>query len=85
MTTNGSGFSCEPAEAAVPCPCCGGTLTPEMIDAGYNALWSSYDAMLEEDIRPEELKKALAKVFLAMCLARRKREIEGSALRGLGS
>ena len=32
MTTNGNGFSCEPAEAAVPCPCCGGTLTPEMID-----------------------------------------------------
>jgi uncharacterized protein len=31
---NGSGFSCEPAEAeiAVPCPCCGGTLTPRMID-----------------------------------------------------
>ena len=31
-TTNGSGFSCEPAEAAVLCPCCGGTLTPEMIE-----------------------------------------------------
>jgi len=29
------GFACEPAaatEAAVPCPCCGGTLTPQMID-----------------------------------------------------
>jgi uncharacterized protein len=29
------GFACEPAaatEAGVPCPCCGGTLTPEMID-----------------------------------------------------
>ncbi|HWN81969.1 MAG TPA: hypothetical protein VNM87_07735, partial [Candidatus Udaeobacter sp.] len=33
--TNGNGFACEPAEAAeaaVPCPCCGGTLTPQMID-----------------------------------------------------
>ena len=32
--TDGNGFSCEPAEAgiAVPCPCCGDTLTPEMID-----------------------------------------------------
>ena len=30
--TNGNGFSCEAAEAgAVPCPCCGGTLTPQMI------------------------------------------------------
>ncbi len=29
------GFVCEPAaatEAGVPCPCCGGTLTPQMID-----------------------------------------------------
>ncbi|MFL5005887.1 MAG: TatD family hydrolase [Microvirga sp.] len=29
------GFACEPAaatEAAVPCPCCGGTLTPQMIE-----------------------------------------------------
>ena len=36
--TNGNGFACEPAaagaaaEKAVPCPCCGGTLTPRMID-----------------------------------------------------
>ena len=29
------GFACEPAaatEAGVPCPCCGGTLTPQMIE-----------------------------------------------------
>ncbi|MFL5115849.1 MAG: hypothetical protein ACJ8DG_09440, partial [Microvirga sp.] len=28
------GFACEPVAAAeaVPCPCCGGTLTPQMID-----------------------------------------------------
>ncbi|MFL5150624.1 MAG: hypothetical protein ACJ8DN_21100, partial [Microvirga sp.] len=37
--TNGNGFACEPAaaaeaavEKAVPCPCCGGTLTPQMIE-----------------------------------------------------
>jgi predicted metal-dependent TIM-barrel fold hydrolase len=33
--TNGNGFACEPVAAAgtaVPCPCCGGTLTPEMIE-----------------------------------------------------
>ena len=31
---NGNGFSCDPAgaEATISCPCCGGTLTPEMID-----------------------------------------------------
>ena len=31
---NGNGFSCDPvgAEATISCPCCGGTLTPQMID-----------------------------------------------------
>ena len=31
---NGNGFSCDPAgaEATISCPCCGGMLTPQMID-----------------------------------------------------
>ncbi len=31
---NGNGFSCDPAgaEATISCPCCGGTLTSQMID-----------------------------------------------------
>jgi len=45
-------------------------VTPEMVEAGYDALWDEYD-LLQEDVRPEQLKEALKVMFRAMWLARR--------------
>ena len=45
--------------------------TPEMVEAGYDAFWDSYD-LLRDDVDPDELRRAIKNVFGAMLATRQK-------------